>query len=231
VPRLEEILALARDTGKGIEFDIKTVRNYPAFFDLVASYGVLSRSYFAISGDDVDRAQAYNPDIRVIFNIDGTESPNQLYEEARRTAVFGSRREKFTPEKIAAIHDGCAFVIPHSYDETILAEADELRRARADGADGAQIDQPDVIAHAAERRVPATLVYEAASRRVCLRNSNNTLGIPRRLLSVFRGLQVPSVRVTDREGCVGLPQASGEYWVVHLGDAAVGEVTLRLRAP
>jgi hypothetical protein len=42
---------------------------------------------------------------------------------------------------------------------------------------------------------------------------------------------VPSVRVTDREGCVGLPQASGEYWVVHLGDAAVREVTLRLRAP
>jgi glycerophosphoryl diester phosphodiesterase len=229
VPRLEEILALARDSGKGIEFDIKAVRNFPAFFDLVASYGVMSRSYFAISGDDVSLAQAYNPEIRAIFNIEGTESPDLLYQETRRTAVYGSRRDKFTPEKIAAIHDGCSVVIPHSYDNTILDEAEEFRRGRAAGTDGAQIDQPDVIAQVAERRVPAELIYEAASRRVCLHNASNDLGIPRRLLSIFRGIRLPSVRVTDKEGCVSLPQERGEYWIVHFSTAAVREATLQVR--
>jgi len=228
VPRLEEILELVRNSGKGIEFDIKDLRKVTQFFDLVASYGLLPRSYFAISGDQASAAQAYNPEIRVIFNVDGGESPTLLFNEAQRTKVYGSQLDRFTPEKIAAIHDGCGLVIPHSYDNTILLEADQFKRGRDIGTDGAQVDQPDVIAEVAERDVPARLAYRAASRQICLLNSTNGLGIPRRLLSVFRGLQLPSVRTTDREGCVTLPAEQRAYTVVHFGTAGVQDAQLRV---
>ena len=228
VPRLEEILELAQNSGKGIEFDIKDLRNVTQFFDLVASYGLLPRSYFAISGDQASASQAYNPEIRVIFNVDGGESPTLLFNEAQRTTVYGSQLDRFTPEKIAAIHDGCGLVIPHSYDNTILLEADQFEHGRDIGADGAQVDQPDLIAEVAERHVPARLIYRAASRQVCLLNSTNGLGIPRRLLSVFRGLQLPSVRTTDREGCVILPAEQRAYTVVHFGTAGVRDAQLRV---
>jgi hypothetical protein len=175
-------------------------------------------------------AQAYNPEIRVIFNVDGNEPPELLYAETTRTAVYGSQLDRFTPEKIAAIHDGCAFVLPHSYDNTILGEPKDFRRGRAMGTDGAQIDQPDVIAEVADRHVPADLVYRAETRQVCLLNSNNALGIPRRLLSVFRGLQLPSIRTTNRDGCITLPGARGTYRVIHFGTSGVRDASLRVRA-
>jgi hypothetical protein len=176
----------------------------------------------------VSEAQAYNPDIRVIFNLEGSESPSLLYLETQRTAVYGSQLDRFTPEKIAAIHDGCSFALPHSYDLTVLAEGEQFRKARAMGADGAQINQPDLIALIAERHVPATLFYRADSRKVCLHNAENGLGIPRQLLSVFRGLQLPSVRTTDREGCVTLPAANTDYWVVHFSTPAVQQGDLHV---
>lgn len=230
VPRLEDILDLARTVGKGIEFDVKAVRNPTQLFDLVASYGLLSRSYFALSGAAASAAQAYNPEIRVIFNVDGDEAPELLYAQAGRTAVFGSQLDRFTPEKIAAIHDGCAFVLPHSYDKTILLEPEEFRDGRAIGTDGAQIDAPDVVAEVAERRVPADLVYRAGTRQVCLLNANNDLGIPRRLLSVFRGLQLPSIRTTDRDGCITLPSERGTYRIVHFGTPGVRDASLQVSA-
>jgi glycerophosphoryl diester phosphodiesterase len=231
VPRLEEILQLARDTGKGIEFDIKDLRDPFRFLDLVASYGLMSRSFFNISGDNASAAQAYNPEIRVIYNLSGGETPDQLYTETRRSAVYGSRLERFSPEHIAAVHDGCSFALPHSYDLGVLAEADQFRQARARGADGAQVDQPDLIAEVAQRRVPAELLYRPESRQVCLRNRHNSLGIPRRLLSVFRGLQLPSVRTTDRSGCVTLPRERGSYWIVHFATPGVQEASLQVSAP
>lgn len=231
VPRLEQILQLARDARKGIEFDIKAVRNYTQFFDMVAAHGLMSRSYFSISGDQVGAAQAYNPEIRVIFNIEGNESPEALYAETRRTAVYGSRRDKFTPEKIAAVHDGCAFVLPHSYDAGPLAEGDEFRRAQASGADGAQVDQPDLIAHVAERRVAAVLIHRPDTRQVCLLNSDNGLGIPRRLLSVWRIIELPDLRLTDRDGCISFARSRGRYLIRHEGSPAVREATLTVSLP
>lgn len=227
VPRLEQILELARATRKGIEFDIKGVRNYPQFFDLVASYGVLPRSYFSINGDLASQAQAYNREIRVIFNIDGFESPQQLFDETRRTAIYGSRRDKFTPEKIAAIHAGCAFVLPHSYDTSNQREAVEFKLGRADGTDGAQVNQPDIIAHVARRHVPAALVHHSEDQQVCLLNSNNRLGIPQRLLSVWRaGRLLPSINITDRNGCIPFTASSGLYLVRHEGSPAVREAAV-----
>ena len=196
VPRLEQILELARDAGKGIEFDIKSVRNFRALVDTVASYGVLSRSYFSISPDRVSEAHGYNPEIRIIFNIDGDESPAALFAETPRTAVFGSRLDKFTPERIAAIHDGCAVALPHSYDAGEALELVEFRRALDIGADGAQVNQPDVIAFAAERRVPAKLVHLETKRRVYLRNANNNFGLTQQLLEV-RLTGTDSTALTD----------------------------------
>lgn len=231
VPRLEEILELARVVGKGIEFDIKAVSHYTAFFDLVASYGVMSRSFFAIDGDSVDIAQAYDPEIRVIFNIEGTESAQTLFTQTRRTAIFGSRRDKYTPEKIAAIHDGCSFVLPHSYDASELLEPLEFSSALAAGADGAQVNQPDVIALIAQRHIPATLVYEPQKRRVCLRNASNSLGLPRQLLRVrVVALGVDLFNITDRDGCIGLPFRFGEFLIQHDETPAVRGAQLRVRA-
>lgn len=230
VPRLEQILELARDAGKGIEFDIKSVRNFPAFVDLVASYGVLSRSYFSISADRVSQAHAYNPEIRVIFNIDGDESPAALFAEAPRTAVFGSRLDKFTPEKIAAIHDGCAVVLPHSYDADEAMELVEFRRALDIGADGAQVNQPDVIAFVAKRRVPAKLVHLESEERVCLRNANNGFGLTQQTLEVQpSGSDSTVPYMTDRDGCIPFSFHSGSYVIRHDATPAVQRVELRVR--
>lgn len=233
VPRLEEVLDLARATGRGIEFDIKSVRNYTAFFDLVAAHGLMSRSFFSIDPESVATAQAYNPEIRVIYNIDGDEPPATLYAATPRTAIFGSRRDKFTPEKIAAIHDGCAFALPHSYDFSELLEADEFQRALAAGADGAQVNQPDVIAGAARRRVVAELVHLQQQRKVCLRNAGNGLGLPRRLLRVrLVALDLNLYDLTDRDGCIKLPLPFGEYVIHHEDSPAVRGAELRTsRAP
>lgn len=231
VPRLEQILDLARLAGKGIEFDIKSVRNFPAFFDMVAAYGLMSRSYFSISGDLASAAQAYNPEIRVILNIEGDESAELLFAETRRTAVYGSRRDKYTPEKIAAVHDGCAVVLPHSYDAGELLEPFEFMRGLDAGTDGAQVNQPDVIALVARRSIPAELVYRADSRRVCLRNANNSFGLPRQLLRVqlARLVDLPLFNVTDRDGCIPFPFRFGDFLVRHDETPAVRHAELRIR--
>lgn len=228
VPRLEEILTLARDSGKGIEFDIKSVRNYAAFFDLAAAYGLVQRSYFALRGDKASAAQAYNPEIRAIYNLRGGETVGQVHQETRRTAAFGSRRERFTPELIAAIHDGCALALPHSYDRKAPHEAEEFRRVRAMGADGAQVNQPDVIAEAANRNIPAELVHDRAANRVCLRNAHNALGLPRRALHVFSGERRPVQLITDKEGCVSLPNVPGETRILHSASGAVQAAALNI---
>jgi hypothetical protein len=228
VPRLEEILELARDSGKGIEFDIKTVRDYKRFFDMVTAYGLMNRSYFNLKGKAARAARAYNPEIRVVFNVDGGESESALYEQTSHAAVYGSHRDRFTPQKIAAIHRSCAVVLPHSYDHGLQAERDEFVRARSAGADGAQVNQPDVIAHIAERHVAAQLVYRADSRQACLQNKDNQLGIPRQVLIVFRDEHPPEINVTNREGCVSLPLEPNDYWVVHFETPAVKQATLEV---
>lgn len=230
VPRLEEVLELARSAERGIEFDIKTVRNPTALFDLVESYGLMSKSFFSIDPELVATAQAYNPEIRVIYNVDGDEPAADLFAATSRTAVFGSRREKFTPEKIAAVHDGCSFVLPHSYDSSEFAEADEFRRALADGADGAQVNQPDVVAAVAERRIVAELVYLQQQRKVCLRNASNGFGLPRRVLRVRDATSdVNLYDLTDRDGCIELPLPFAEYVIRHDDGPAVRGVELRVR--
>lgn len=228
VPRLEEILELARATGKGIEFDIKTLQNPTQFFELVASYGVLSRSYFNLRGEFASQAQALEPDARVIFNIAGDETPEALFAETQRSAVYGSRRDKFSAEKIAAIHDGCSVVLPHAYDNTDLFEADEFMKVRASGADGAQVNTPNVIAFVANRNIPARFEYQAAVRRACLFNATNGLALPQAVVNIRRGLAYFAIKVTDGEGCVGIPATPGTYVVRQEANQAIRETVTRV---
>ena len=228
VPRMEEILELARATNKGIEFDVKQLRNPAQFFELVASYGVLSRSFFNLNGERASQAQAINPDIRVIFNIPEDITPAALFAETERSAVYGSRRSEFSPEKIAAIHDGCSLVLPHTYDNTNLLESDELMKARAAGADGGQVNTPNIIAFVAKRNIPAAFQFEAAARRACLVNTGNGLGLTQELVNIRRGLDYFAIKITDRNGCVGIPSTPGTYVVRHESTQAVREATTRI---
>jgi len=224
VPRLEEIMALARDSGGGIEFDIKFVKNYPLFFQMVEQYGLMERSFFNMSGDIVTLVQTLWPEARVIYNLAGDEDAQTLYDETGRSIIYGSAMDKFTPENIAAIHDGCSFVLPHSYDEGEASEAAEFQLGLAMGADGAQINQPDLIR--AVLAAPLTVTLEPSSadgvgeRAVCLRNAGNGLGLPYKTLDLFRrdGSALPAA-VTNRWGCINLAGAVDGYVVRFTGDA------------
>jgi glycerophosphoryl diester phosphodiesterase len=230
VPRLEQVLELARSAARGIEFDVKSIRNPVALFDLVASYGLMSRSFFSLDPQSVQAAQAHNPEIRVIFNVEGEEPADALFAATRHTAIFGSRRIRYSPEKIAAIHDGCAFVLPHSYDASEQQEVEEFQQGLAAGADGAQVNQPDIIAAAAQRRVPAELIHLRQQRKVCLRNTRNGFGLPRRSLKVrLADRDLNLVELTDRDGCITLPLPSGEYVIRHEDSPAVRGAELRVR--
>lgn len=224
VPRLEEVLALAAETGRGIEFDIKFVKNYPLFFQRVQQYGLMPSSFFNMSGDLVTLVQLLYPDVRVIYNIAGDETAQALYEETGRSLVYGSRLDKFTPETIAAIHDGCSVVLPHTYDEGPDNEAAQFALALARGADGAQSDQPDVIRAAlaaplAVRLEPSTAA-ELGANAVCLRNAENGLGLPYKPLAVSRrdGQALPG-GTTNRHGCINLAEAVSGQVVRFAGDA------------
>ena len=223
VPRLEDILEIAKAAGKGIEFDIKFVKNYPLLFQMAADAGVQTRSFYNMSGEPVTIAQALFPDVRVIFNIAGDETPQVLYDETDRSTVYGSRRDKFTPERIAAIHDGCSVVLPHSYDEGPDNEAAEFLLMRAAGADGAQVNQPDVIRAALNAPVDTALAPSSAAEvgpnAVCLTNPNNGFGLPYKTLTVTtRSGMAVAGGSSNRFGCINLPGAPADHVVRFGGD-------------
>ncbi|MDP3859282.1 MAG: glycerophosphodiester phosphodiesterase family protein [Stagnimonas sp.] len=224
VPRLEEIMALARDTGRGIEFDIKFVKNYPLFFQTVQDYGLMPRSFFNMSGDVVTLAQAIWPELRVIYNLAGDETAQVLYDETDRSIVYGSSMAKFPPEIVAAIHDGCSVVLPHSYDEGEANEAAEFLRGLANGTDGAQINQPDVIRAVLADPVAVKLEPSTADgvgeQAVCLTNAENGLGLPYKPLAVSqRDRKALPGGSSNRQGCIKLPGAVADYVVSFAGDA------------
>lgn len=224
VPRLADILELAAATNRGVEFDIKFVKNYPLFFQMVQDAGLMERSFFNMNGDVVTLAQALYPNLGVIFNIEGTETPQALYDETGRSIIYGSRMDKFSAETIAAIHDGCSLVLPHSYDEGQENEAAQFALGLAKGADGAQSDQPDVIRAALAAPLTVTLApstaAEVGEHAVCLGNAENGLGLPYKTLAVFRrdGSALSDAR-TNRWGCINLDNAAEDYVVRFAGDA------------
>jgi glycerophosphoryl diester phosphodiesterase len=203
VASVEEVLALAARVGGGLELDIKgSVTEEGQLAELVESYGLIEESIF--NSGDVRILQAA-PAARLIYNRDEWEPPFLLYEIARVAPVFGSRLDEYTPEAIAAIHDGCGVVMPHAYDAGPEQEVAQYLQARAIGADGVQTNQPERIVAAAGRPVRSRIVARAG--QVCLVNARNGLGFPTKQIRLRKWWRTTTVTV-GLGGCADLPDRS-----------------------
>jgi glycerophosphoryl diester phosphodiesterase len=214
VASLEEVLALARRVGGGLELDIKgSVTEEGRLAELVGRYGLIEESIF--NSADVRVLQA-EPAARLIYNRDEWEPPFLMYEIGRVFNVFGSRLDEYTPESIAAVHDACGVVMPHAYDAGPEQEVAQFLQARAIGADGVQTNQPDRIVAAAGLRVRSRLVVRRGE--ACLVNARNGLGFPAKQLGVAKGRR-RTIVTTGLGGCAEIPRWSRLVWF--RGDDAV----------
>lgn len=202
IPSLEEVLELAASTGTGIYFDIKESVTHPVgVADMADRYGVMDDSAFLTY--DPGRAAAIRAkhlDAQLMLsNADPNIPPAALYAFGQDYTWFGSSLPNYDAGKIAAIHDACGLAIPNVYQGDVTGSEDgDLLFARSIGADGAQVNEPDLVADALDEPVPTELVVEGAA--VCLVNRDNGMGLPEKPLRV-NGDHL----VTGKGGCVSLP--------------------------
>jgi glycerophosphoryl diester phosphodiesterase len=219
VPSLEEILRLARDTGTGIYFDMKESVTNPAGVALIAKdFGVVADSAF-LTYEPARAAviRAALPDADIMLSNPGLPAA-MLYAIGADYTWFGSSLPSFTPEVIAAIHDACGLAIPNVYQGDVTgSEAGDLLHARSIGADGAQVNNPDVVADALDEPVATRLEFRAAGaeRQVCLVDAAHGLGLPEKRLSI-----AGNAATTGRGGCVDLPASFGRETVTFSGDGS-----------
>jgi len=210
IPTLDEALQLAREAGVGLDLDLKedVVGFEPLAANQVAEYpDVFGRSFFEVYPNAVNQMRTVQPDVSVMFNLQGPEPPGFLYgltQPPYSYRLFGSNLDEFTPERIAEIHDGCGLAVPHTYN-TKEGEPEALREGRRRGIDGAKTNDPEYLAEAYGRpvatRIDVTLVD--GHLEACLRNAVNGYGLPYKTLVVEGFAPV----MTLREGCVALPSA------------------------
>jgi glycerophosphoryl diester phosphodiesterase len=235
VASLDEVLALARRVGAGVELDIKgSVTEEGELAELVGRYGLIEESIFN-SGDP--RIFVAEPGARLIYNRDTWEPTFLFYEIGQVFRVFGSRLDEYTPESIAAAHDACGIVMPHAYDAGPDQEVAQYLAARAIGADGVQTNQPELIVAAAGLEVRSRLVVHhrrghglghGVADRVCLVNRRNGLGFPGKAVRLAKGRSSVEL-VTGRGGCVDVPGVrSRGARVTFAGDGAVRATSTRL---
>lgn len=232
VATFEQVLALARRAGAGVEVDIKT-GDHGEIAQLVDEYGLTARSIFNSSALEMFQAA---PGARMIYNRDLWEPPYLMNEITQIARVFGSKLAEYTPESIAAIHDGCGIVMPHAYDQGPEQEGAQYLVARAIGADGVQTNQPDVVVAATGNKVATALKVKRAGgvpRQVCLVNRANGMGFPGKTLVVSAGGGVLGTVATVASGCASLAGVEGvSDWagveVRFDGDAAVSATRLRV---
>jgi hypothetical protein len=115
---------------------------------------------------------------------------------------------------IAAIHDACGSAIPNVYQGDITdSEAGDLLYARSIGADGAQVNNPDVVADALDE--PVTTRLETSSGEVCLLSATHGFGFPEKQLTFKRGGVT-----TGRGGCATLPSTFKKGTIAFTGDGS-----------
>ena len=221
MPALEEVLALARDTNTGIYFDTtESVTDLAGLAALAAEYGVVERSAF-LTYDPArgEVIKAAEPRAQLMLSKpEELTSPEALYGFTERYRWFGSNVTGYTPEQVAAIHDGCGLVIPNVYQGFLTeTEAGDLRHALAIGADAAQVDNPDVAAEVLGEPVPTVITAWRLGRRylvTCLRNAVNRGGLPKKALRVGR-----RTVTTAKRGCIGVRGGWGKR-IVFAGDGS-----------
>lgn len=188
---LEEVLELALESGHGIEFDMKFMldsqptADLPGFASIVNQYpDVLRRSIINLPPPVAQLAQALIPEGRFIYNLLIEEPAPLLYGLTKLARVFGSDLDKFSPQKIVAIHDGCGLAMPHAYDQGRDNEGGEILRAIEMGADGVQTNQPALARALLVGAVATRWIVEDQGRRLCLVNAGNGYGLPQKAVTL-----------------------------------------------
>ena len=221
MPTLEEVLALAAKHRVGIMFDLKESVTDAASVALMAqAAGVVPRSVFIpYVPARAEAIKAAVPDALLNFSTQGFSeapggvTPGVLYAASKEYGQFGSSLPDYTPERVAEVHDGCGLVVPNVYQGDVTgSEAGDLAYARAIGADGAQVNNPDVAADVLDRPVPTRLTTSPG--QVCLVDGLRGLGLPGKPLQLGDG----STLMTGRGGCVATDGPSGR--VRFLGDGS-----------
>lgn len=226
----DEVLAIAAAggprAGLDIEFkDLDVGSNggvnprlpYAQVARAVADAGLMDTSlwqYNQSQPDLIAAVKAVDPSAKFNYNILEVEPPAQLFAQASTTDFsYGSRLDKFTPERLAAIHDGCALAVPHSYDEGAAQEGEQIRAGRRRGVDGFQTNQPDVAADALDRPVAATWKRDSLDPdRTCLVSTVNGYGLLGRTIT----LSDDTTLVVGPGGCV----QAGKRLASFAGDGA-----------
>ena len=212
MPTLEEVLALAAKHGVGIMFDLKESVTDPATVALMArDAGVVPRSVFIpYVPARAEAIKAAVPEALLNFSTQGFSeapggvTPGVLYAYSHEYGQFGSSLPDYPAERIAEVHDGCGIVVPNVYQGDVTGtEAGDLAYARSIGADGAQVNNPDVAADVLDRPVPTAL--RLSTGQACLVDGLRGLGLPGKQLRLGDGSTV----VTGRGGCVATPNPAG----------------------
>jgi hypothetical protein len=148
--------------------------------------------------------KAAQPAARLNFSnqfgdLPGGAPPGTLFAQTPEYWSFGSSLPAFDAGDIAEIHDGCGLVLPNVYQGAVTgSEAGDLRYALAIGADGAQVNRPDVAA--AVLGTPVRTAITTSPGTACLLNARNGLGLPGKTLTV-----AGDTAVTGRGGCAAVP--------------------------
>ena len=212
MPSLEEVLELAQAEGVGVMFDLKeSVTDAASVANLAADHDLLDRSVFIpyVPGR-AEAILAAQPAARLILSnqLDNApvtkEPPGSLYAASREYWAHGSDLPAFDAGDIAEAHDGCALVIPNVYQGDVTgSEAGDLAYARSIGADGAQVNNPDVAAAVLGEPVATRIAVRPAGAPVaCLQDGEHGFGLPGKRLAVG-----DRTAVTGKAGCVALPPA------------------------
>lgn len=221
IPSLEEVLQLAAETGVGVAFDLKeSVTDTASVALMAAQYGLIEESIFQpyVPGR-AEQIKAVQPDARMLMSNQGLEelpdgAPRGVfYAATKEYDAFGSSLPGYDAGRINEAHDGCAIVIPNVYQGDVTgSESGDLLHARSLGADGAQVNLPEIAVAALGRPVPTVL--ERSPGAVCLLDDEHRQGLPAKVLELGEGTTV----TTGLGGCVALDGPAGR--VRFAGDAS-----------
>jgi hypothetical protein len=233
MPSLEEVLQLAAEHGVGVAFDLKeTVTDTASVALLATQYGVLEESFFQpyVPGR-AEQIKAVAPQARLMLSNQGLdELPDgaprgTFYAASKEYDLFGSALPGFDAGRINEAHDGCAQVIPNVYQGAVTgSEEGDLLHARGLGADGAQVNRPDVAVAALGR--PVATVLSAAPGSVCLLDAEHREGLPEKSLTLGDGSSV----TTGVGGCVALSGSAGRVRFAGDGSALASSTVVSGRS-